>query len=326
METICFKHFPVSQRFTAAATIFGVSATLSYIVTSFGLIPLTKYFGYYGLWFIYIPIITGFLYGMSYFKKLEIKNGSYLDYPNETRPIKSDTILEDHRYDDESYLGDEYEPFKGRCEYSTALLNKIETLNKTMDRKVNINAVKHAITFAKKWHHGQVRKKDGIPFLSHPIAVADLTSTYYFKTDVLIACLLHDTVEDCKGCTVELIEEKFNARIAEMVDGLTKNQKVDGKEAILTLEQTLERLHKAKDYETLFVKEMDRTHNLETADGLNPEKRKKMAEETTKYMLPGVAYVAEKLGIHERIHLENKVFKLSHDILKKQGLKNKNNQ
>ena len=317
LGTALFKHFPVAKRFRTVAITFGIANPLSTLVVSFSLIPLTHYFGYYGLWVVLIPTTIGYYWGINYLKKLEIKNGSYLNYPHEVGNGLSDTILEDHRYDDESYLGDEYEPFKGRCEYSTALLNKIETLNKTMDRKVNINAVKHAITFAKKWHHGQVRKKDGIPFLSHPIAVADLTSTYYFKTDVLIACLLHDTVEDCKGCTVELIEEKFNARIAEMVDGLTKNQKVDGKEAILTLEQTLERLHKAKDYETLFVKEMDRTHNLETADGLKPEKREKMAKETTKYMLPGIAYVCEKLGIHEKVHLENRVFKPCHDILKK---------
>ena len=129
---------------------------------------------------------------------------------------------------------------------------------------------------------------------------------------------MHDTVEDDKTgkCTIELVEEKFNVRIAQMVNGLTKYQKVDGKEKKLTLKETLERLHKAEDYETFFIKEMDRVHNLQTADGLKPEKRKKMAEETTKHMLSGVAYVAEKLGIHEKFYFENKLFKLSHDILK----------
>ena len=317
LDAIQYKYFPISKRFTIIATTFGITGTFSRIFTAFSLIPLTHYFGYYALWIVFTPAVIGYLWALYYFRKLEIERGLYYDYPCE-EPGKPDTILEDHRYDDESYLGDEYEPFRGSCKYSIQLLNDIKELNKMIDRKVNINAVKHGITFAKRWHHGQIRKI-GEPFYSHPIAVAELASEYYFKTDIIVAALLHDTIEDCKGCTLDLIEEKFNARIAQIVNGLTKYQKVDGKEKKLTLKETLERLYKAKDYETLFIKEMDRVHNLQTTDGLKPEKRKKMVEETIKYMLPGVAYVCEKLGIHKKIHLENKLFKPCYDILSKEN-------
>ena len=158
LDAIQYKYFPISKRFTSIATTFGIANPLGYTVAAFGLIPLTHYFGYYALWVVFTPAVIGYLWALYYFRKLEIERGLYYDYPCE-EPGKPDTILEDHRYDDESYLGDEYEPFKGRCEFSTALLNKIEELNKIMDRKVNINAVKHGITFAKKWHHNQVRKK-----------------------------------------------------------------------------------------------------------------------------------------------------------------------
>lgn len=321
LGTVLFKHFPVAKRFRVVAMTFGIANPLSTVIVSFSLIPLHNYFGHYGLWFILIPTTIGYFWGINYLRKLETKKGSYLNYPHEVGYTQPDTILEDHRYDDEHYLGDEYEPFRGSCEYSTQFLSGLEELNKTMDRKININAVKHGITFAKKWHHGQPRNT-GEPFYTHPIAVAKLASEYYFKTDVLIAALLHDTIEDCKGCTLDLIEEKFNKRIAQMVDGLTKNQIVNGKEEILELKETLEMLHKKKDYEALFIKEMDRVHNLQTADGWKPEKQKKKVEETMQHMLPMVAYVAEKLGIHGKVHLENKVFNLCQKITAKNN-KNK---
>ena len=318
LGTALFKHFPITKRFRITGLTFGIASPLSTLVVSFSLIPLTNCFGHYGLWGLFIPTTIGYYWGINYLKKLETEKGSYLNYPQEVGNGLSDTILEDRRYDDEDYLGDEYEPFKGRCEFSTSLLNKIEELNKTMNRKVNINAVKHGIVFAKRWHGNDMRKTGTEPFYSHPIVVAKLASAYYFKTDVIIACLLHDTVEDT-GCTLELIEEKFNARIAQMVNGLTKYQTIDGKEGKLTLKETLERLHKMEDFEALFIKGMDRVHNLQTIDGLKPEKRKKMVEETIKYMLPGVAYVCEKLGIHKKIHLENKLFKPCYDILSKEN-------
>ena len=149
------------------------------------------------------------------------------------------------------------------------------------------------------------------------MTVANITADYFFKTDVVIAAILHDTVEDCEGCTVELIEKEFNGRVAEIVDRLTKNRFENGKHIILPLQETVDRLHKVQDYEALMIKEIDRIHNMETIEGLKPEKQRKIAEESTNILLGQIAFASEKTGIHEKYELEERLFKLTHNVLKK---------
>ena len=316
LDAVQYKYFPINKRFTIMAIAFGIANPLGYSMTAYGLIPLTHYFGYYALWIIFTPAVIGYLWALYYFRKLEIERGLYFDYPCEGKPAYPDTAAVEEDYD--YSLGKKYEPFIKHCEFSTQLLNELEELNKEATRKVNLKLVEKAIVFAKKWHAEQVRKT-GEPFYHHPLTVAKITSEYYFKTDVLVACLLHDTVEDCKGCTLELIEKEFNARIAQMVDGVTKNQKIDGVDRILTLEETLMRLHKSKDYEALFIKDTDRVHNMNTIEGMSPEKQRKIAIETTNILLATVANTCEKLGIDDarKYEHEEKLFKASHKVLKK---------
>ena len=104
-----------------------------------------------------------------------------------------------------------------------------------------------------------------------------------------------------------------------MVHGVTKICFKKGEKTVLTLEQTLEMLHKTKDYEALFIKDMDRVHNMETIEGHKPEKQRKVAEETTNIMLGTVANTCEKLGIEDRKYeVEDRLFKLSHKVLKQE--------
>ena len=316
IETMCFKYFPISQRFTITATTFGIAETSAYLIISFSLIPLTSYFGHYGLLFICIPVTAGFFYAVNYFRKLEIERGLYFNYPCDPKPVYEDTASDKSAYN--YALNPDYDAFKGECERSKQFLDKMRDLNKEATVKVNIKLVEKAIIFAKRWHGTQVRKT-GEPFYHHPIAVADIISNYYFKTDVLVACILHDTVEDdeTKQCTVELIEKEFNKRIAQLVEGVTKNKVVDGEDKILALKETLDDLSEKKEYEALLIKITDRTHNMQTADGWSPEKRRKKAIETTRDMLPLVAPVAEKLNIEEGIELEEKLFKPTNKALNK---------
>ena len=74
---ILYKYFPVFKRFTVTAFSFAFSRALTYVVTSFGFIYLTQYYGHYGLFFIIIPIIIGFAFGILHFEKLEKKSGNY---------------------------------------------------------------------------------------------------------------------------------------------------------------------------------------------------------------------------------------------------------
>ena len=318
LDAIRYKYFPIGKRFTTIATTFGIANPLAKVFIAFSLIPLTHYFGYYALWFVFTPAVVGYLWALYYFRKLEIERGLYFDYPCEGKPPYPDTAQDETGFN--YSLGKEYEPFMKPCEFSTKLMNELEELNKEATRKVNLKLVEKVIVFAKRWHATQVRKT-GEPFYYHPLTVAKITSEYYFKTDVLVACILHDTVEDdeTKQCTVELIEKEFNKRIAQMVDGVTKNQKIDGVDRILTLEETLIRLHKAKDYEGLFIKDTDRAHNMDTIEGMPPEKQRKIAIETTNTLLGTVANTCEKLGIDDarKYEVEEKLFQASHKVLGK---------
>ncbi len=315
LSTALFKHFPVSKRFRIIAITFGISCPLSTITVSLSLIPLTNYFGYYGIWVIFLPVVIGYFWAIQYLRKLEIKKGSYLKYPNENPP-KEDTALkeEDFNYDD---LEDEYEPFKNKCKYSVQLLDTLNALSKEENNKVNIKLVEKSIIFAKKWHDKQMRKTGDHPYYWHPLSVANMVAEKYLKTDVIVASILHDVVEDSE-CTVELIEEKFNKRIAQIVDRLTRNRFINGKHIKLSLEKTLNNLQKLNDNEALFIKQMDRLHNLQTIEGLSLKKQKKMAKETNNSFIKLVAIIGDKLNIYGKVHLENKMFKYCNDILKRQ--------
>ena len=314
LDAIQYKYFPIGNRFTLIATVFGIASPMGYAFASFGLIPLAYYFGHYAVLIIFTPALIGYLWALYYFRKLEIKRGLYFDYPCE-EPPNDDTAINEEDFDYED-LGDEYEPFTHRCEYSVQLLDTLNALSKEADRKINIKLIKKSIIFAKKWHGTQMRKTGDYPYYWHPLKVAEMVAERYLKTDAIVASILHDVVED-SDCTVELIEEKFNARIAEIVDRLTKKRFENGKHIKLSLEETLNRLQKVGDNEALFIKQMDRQHNLETIEGLAPHKQRKMAEETNHYFVRLVAIIGDKLNIYGKIHLENKMFKCCYDILRK---------
>ena len=91
----------------------------------------------------------------------------------------------------------------------------------------------------------------------------------------------------------------------------------DDKHIKLTLKQTLENLIKIDDHEAMFLKQMDRQHNLETIEGLKLHKQQKMAKETNSYFIKLVVIIGDKLNIHGKMRLENKMFKCCNEILKK---------
>ena len=313
IESAWVKHFPIKNRFTIMATTYGVANVLSNVTVAYTLIPLTNLLGYYSIWIIYIPIIIGFLWGINYLQKLEIKSGTYYNYPYE-KPLFKDTALrkEYFTYD----LPSKYDKFRKECEYSTNFINEIKELSEVINPTINISLIKKAIIYAKKWHHGQERGTGG-PFYTHPLEVAIKVARKYLKTDVIVAAILHDVVED-SDCTVEVIKAEFNSRIAEIVDRLTKvRDVVDGSQIKLTFQETIDRLSEYDDYEATFIKLFDRIHNLETIEGLKPVKQEKMARETNNFLVEVVAKIADKLGINEKIQIEEELFEISSDVLRK---------
>jgi len=319
LDAIQYKYFPVQKRFQSIAITFGVANPLSFAIVSFGLIPLISYFGNYALWVIFIPVIIGYWWAINYYKKLEIKTGRYHNYPHEDFPHK-DTAGNEEDYEYEN-LADEYGSFSHRCEYAQDLLNKLEVISKEESVKLNMKLIEKAIMFAKKWHGTQMRKTGDHPFYFHPLKVAEMVAERYCKTDVIIAAILHDVVEDSK-CTVKMIEKEFNARIAQIVDRLTNKRFENGKHIKLTFEEMLDRLQEVGDTEALLIKQMDREHNLVTIKGLKPDKRKKMAEESNNYFVKLISIIGDKLGIHGKVNLENKMYKQCDNILKNKINKN----
>ena len=200
LDAIQYKYFPVDRRFTMLAVIFGIANPISTCLVAFSLIPIVNYLGYYGLWIVFIPMITGYLWALNYTKKLEIKREAYYNYPDENI-LEPDTAIKEEDY--EYNLGDEYELFKNNCEYKSELLNKLNIIATNKNRQLNIKLIEKAITFAKKWHGTQMRKTGDKPYYFHPLAVAGMVAEYYCKTDVIVAAILHDVVEDSK-CTVEI--------------------------------------------------------------------------------------------------------------------------
>ena len=314
MEICCFIYIPINRRFSFFALLFWLSGALSFTVFSFFLIYIERYIGFYSIWIIYLLIGFGVFLSINYLKKLEIKRGSYHNYPHEDPPHKDTAINEDdYEYED---LGDEYEPFTNKCEYSKNLMNKLNEFSKEDNVKLNMKLIEKAVKFAKKWHGTQMRKTGDHPFYWHPLKVAEMVAEKYIKADVIVVAILHDVVEDL-GCTVKIIEKKFNVRIAEMVDRLTKERFENGEYRKLSFEEIINKLQKLGYNETLFIKQMDRQHNLATIEGLNPYKQGKMAEETNNTFIKLIAIIGDKLNIHGKMRLENKMFKCCYDILKK---------
>ena len=107
------------------------------------------------------------------------------------------------------------------------LLQQLRTAMDTSGRNYNREKVEAAFWYAADLHAGQVRLS-GEPYVSHPVAVAEIVILLGLDTDSVCAALLHDTVEDCADKTnLDVLKEKFGADVAMLVDGLTKLVLID---------------------------------------------------------------------------------------------------
>ena len=173
------------------------------------------------------------------------------------------------------------------CEYSDRLLDKLMLLNQQVPKPVDINEVTKAIYYARKYHGSQMRQS-GEPYYSHPIEVAytfakhmALNIPEFFRTDLIITALLHDTIEDTI-LTKTMIACIFDNVIARQVMDLTRI-KEDRKK--ISAAEMVEILYREKKYDVAFIKIFDRIHNLQTLQVKSPEKAKKIIEETITHVV-----------------------------------------
>jgi (p)ppGpp synthase/HD superfamily hydrolase len=120
------------------------------------------------------------------------------------------------------------------------------------------NKIKEAAHFSSEAHKNQKRKMLNYPYISHPFSVLFLVSKFSDDEDVLVASLLHDTVEDC-GVSLDEIESKFGKKVRDIVDILSEDSLLLDKEEIK--QKQLERFKKANK-ETLLIKVADIIHNF----------------------------------------------------------------
>lgn len=175
------------------------------------------------------------------------------------------------------------------CCYSDRLLGKLSEMNDELNKKVDLTEIQKAIYYAKKYHGTQTRES-GEPYYSHPIEVAMIASEYFFRTDIFVTCLLHDTIEDTE-LTKEMIATIFGENVASKVDDLTR-VKVDRK---ISSAEMVQLLWLEKKYDVLMIKLFDRIHNMQTIGAKSPEKIKKIVDETLAFFFAP----AEILGINK---------------------------
>ncbi|BBB57718.1 MAG: bifunctional (p)ppGpp synthetase/guanosine-3',5'-bis(diphosphate) 3'-pyrophosphohydrolase [Rickettsiaceae bacterium] len=170
------------------------------------------------------------------------------------------------------------------CKYSIRLIEKL----KSLDTKniLDFGLINKAIYWAKKYH-GDQKRKSGEPYYSHPLEVAYMISEHKLKTDVIVASILHDIIEDTE-VTVGMIFDNFSWRIAQMVDMLTRDRP-DGTK--LTIEEVITNAYKKADKEVLLIKLIDRLHNIQTIESMSTQKIEKIIAETLTNFIASSMYL-----------------------------------
>ncbi len=155
--------------------------------------------------------------------------------------------------------------------------------------------VRQAYRVADEAHLGQLRNS-GEPYITHPIAVAAQCAEWKLDAQALMAALLHDVMEDCGITKTDLIE-RFGSQVAELVDGLTKLEKLHFNTREENQAESFRKmlLAMARDVRVILIKLADRTHNMRTLSNSPRQKWARIASETLDIYAP----IAHRLGLNQ---------------------------
>lgn len=173
---------------------------------------------------------------------------------------------------------------------------KLEDTVRHYNPSANFQQIRAAFEFAAKAHGAQMRK-DGSPFITHPLAVAQIVAEeLHLDSESIEAALLHDTIEDTSA-THEDISRLFSPTVADLVEGVSKLTRVH---YTFKEEEQMENLRKmlmamSKDIRVILIKISDRLHNMRTMEYQTPEKQKQKSFETMEIYAP----IAHRLGMQK---------------------------
>jgi len=160
--------------------------------------------------------------------------------------------------------------------------------------KAELKEIKAAFHFSDESHLGQYRQS-GEPYITHPVAVAEICADWKLDAQSIMAALLHDVMED-QGVTKTELAERFGAKVAELVDGLSKLDKMEFRSREEAQAENFRKmlLAMARDVRVILVKLADRLHNMRTLGAVPMEKRRRVARETIDIYAP----IAHRLGLN----------------------------
>jgi GTP pyrophosphokinase len=158
----------------------------------------------------------------------------------------------------------------------------------------DIAQLESAYHFSEQAHEGQFRAT-GEPYISHPLAVANILAKWHLDSQALTAALLHDVMEDT-AVTKSDITQRFGRAVADMVDGVSKLDKIEFQTHEDAQAENFRKmlLAMARDVRVMLIKLADRLHNMRTLDGLAPDKQRRIARETLEIYAP----IANRLGLN----------------------------
>jgi RelA/SpoT family (p)ppGpp synthetase len=155
-----------------------------------------------------------------------------------------------------------------------------------------------AYRFSEAAHAGQTRQS-GDPYISHPLAVAEILADWRLDGQTLMAALLHDVTEDT-SVTKDEITDTFGKPVAELVDGVSKLDRIEFQSAEDAQAENFRKmlLAMARDVRVILIKLADRLHNMRTLGAVSPAKRRRVARETMEIYAP----IANRLGLNTLYH------------------------
>ncbi len=170
------------------------------------------------------------------------------------------------------------------------LLEEVSSYLKGKD----VERIRQALEFSRNAHEGQTRLS-GDPYISHPIAVARILAPLHLDAQAIMAALLHDVMEDTPASKDE-VAEKFSKQVAELVDGLSKLNKIEFETKEDAQAENFRKMLLAmtRDVRVILIKLADRLHNMRTLNALARPKMQRIARETMEIYAP----IANRLGLN----------------------------